>query len=428
MGRPSTMTEDLGPPPLPTNSRFAAAAEEHEAEKEREHSERDERRGARFGDDRGDDRGFGGGRSDDRGFGGRSDDRGFGGRSDDRGFGGRNDDRGFGGSRGGGRGDDRGFSGSRGDDRGGDRGFGNRGGDRGFAGGGEGGGGGGRFSQVDRSSLNRGDGNNYSRHTSNDNFPELGKNRTDLTPPILPKHLQPQKKKEPILPPVSAPLTLPGEDEEAARIRIEKKKREEEEKVVAAKRSEEEAARRRAEEEKAEAEKRAKAAEVESDMLASFSSGKILGADLAQWCVDQGAILPSVEKLVFHLLTSITSKQGSSPDVECLWAEKKNFGSALVSLVDENLLLQMQVLFAIQRYCHDQGFPRINNEYLVQAMFRAMYKYDLALDEAFAEWKENESPQYEQSKGKAIIQTMDWFNWLEADDSEEDDDDEDYEE
>jgi len=60
-------------------------------------------------------------------------------------------------------------------------------------------------------------------------------------------------------------------------------------------------------------------------------------------------------------------------------------------------------------------------------MFRAMYKYDLALDEAFAEWKEDESPQYEQSKGKAIIQTMDWFNWLEAE-SEEDDDEEEYEE
>jgi len=52
-----------------------------------------------------------------------------------------------------------------------------------------------------------------------------------------------------------------------------------------------------------------------------------------------------------------------------------------------------------------------------------MYKHDLALDEAFEVWKEDESPQHEEGKGKAIIQTIDWFNWLE----EDDDDDESYE-
>jgi len=344
MGRPPSSSEELGPPPLPTNSRFAAAAEEYEVEKERENSERDDRRGGnRFGDDRGGDRGFGdNGRGDDRGFGGR----------------GRSDDRGFGGDRGGDRGGGGGFGGDRGGDRGGGGGFGgNRGGDR--SGGSGFGGGGNRFSQVDHSSLNRDDGNNNSRNSSHDNFSSLGKNRTDLTPPILPKHLQPQKKKEPILPAVSAPLTLPGEDEEAARVRIENKRREEDEKALAAKRSEEEASLRHKEEEEAEVEKRAKAAEVETDLLDSFSSGKRLGSDLAQWCTDQGAILPSVEKIVFHLLTSMTSKEFASPDAECLWAEDKQYGNALVSLVDDNLLLQMQVLFSVQRYCHDQGFPNL---------------------------------------------------------------------
>ena len=56
-------------------------------------------------------------------------------------------------------------------------------------------------------------------------------------------------------------------------------------------------------------------------------------------------------------------------------------------------------------------------------MFRSMYKYDLALEEAFSEWKENESTEYEESKGKAIIQTVTWFNWLEEEDEDEDEDD-----
>lgn len=58
-------------------------------------------------------------------------------------------------------------------------------------------------------------------------------------------------------------------------------------------------------------------------------------------------------------------------------------------------------------------------------MFRNMYKYDLVDDEAFEVWKEDESSEHEKGKMTAIIQTIDWFNWLEEDDEEEE---EDYEE
>lgn len=56
-----------------------------------------------------------------------------------------------------------------------------------------------------------------------------------------------------------------------------------------------------------------------------------------------------------------------------------------------------------------------------------MYKFDLAADEAFAEWKEDESTEHEAGKLNTVIQTVEWFNWLEADD-DDDDDEEDYEE
>lgn len=52
-------------------------------------------------------------------------------------------------------------------------------------------------------------------------------------------------------------------------------------------------------------------------------------------------------------------------------------------------------------------------------MFRAMYKYDLAADEAFLEWKEDDSEEHSGGKLKAVIQTVDWFNWLEEEDEEE---------
>ncbi len=152
-----------------------------------------------------------------------------------------------------------------------------------------------------------------------------------------------------------------------------------------------------------------------SAVLAEFVSGNKLGDDLKSWLEEQ--IIPSVEKLVFHLLTE-TEK--SAPDLECGWAEPAKYGSALLSLVEDDLLKQMEVLFAIQKYCDSIGFPKYNDENVVQAMFRAMYKYDLADDETFALWKEDESPEHEKGKMKTIIQTVDWFNWLEEEDEEDD--------
>jgi len=71
-----------------------------------------------------------------------------------------------------------------------------------------------------------------------------------------------------------------------------------------------------------------------------------------------------------------------------------------------------------------QDFPKINGEYLVQAMFRSVYKFNLADLEAFYKWKEDESEEHSEGKTKTIIQTVGWFNWLE----EEEDKEEDYDE
>ena len=278
-------------------------------------------------------------------------------------------------------------------------------------------GGGGRISAKDE---------NY-RPPSGPSWKKEAEQEEDPFPPLnkgnVASILAPKARDDKVLPPVEAPLTLPGEDEAAAKARIEKKKQEDEERKAAEKAAAEEAARIAAEEAAKAAEEAAKAAAVESQLLDEFVSGNKLGEDLQSWCTEQGTVLPTVEKLVFHLLSE---KEQKNPDPECAWAEPDKFGAALAPLVEDDADGQMQVLWAIQKYCDTQGFPKINDEYLVQAMFRAMYKYDLAEPGAFDLWKEDESEENSQGKMKAVIQTMDWFTWLEEDDDESEE--EEYEE
>lgn len=155
----------------------------------------------------------------------------------------------------------------------------------------------------------------------------------------------------------------------------------------------------------------------DSAVIAEFISGKRLGEELKAWVGEQ--VISSVEKLVFAFLEE---NQKMTPDISCQWAEPSNYGAALVSLVEDDLLKQVDVLFAIQKYCNKIGMPKFNDEYVIQAMFRSMYKYDLASDDAFEFWKEDESEEHEAGKVNAVIQTVDWFNWLEQDEEEEEDD------
>jgi eIF4-gamma/eIF5/eIF2-epsilon len=158
-------------------------------------------------------------------------------------------------------------------------------------------------------------------------------------------------------------------------------------------------------------------------ILTFFSSGDKLGDELKAWCLERK--LPLLEQLVFHMLKE---NEKLNPDPECGWAEPAKYGAALLALVEDNLDHQVQVLWAIQLYCESLGFPKLDGESVVQSMFRAMYKYDLAEADAFSLWKDDESDSHEKGKMTAIVQTMEWFNWLEADDEEEGEDEEEEEE
>jgi hypothetical protein len=152
------------------------------------------------------------------------------------------------------------------------------------------------------------------------------------------------------------------------------------------------------------------------ELLAEFASGKMLGDDLKKWVEEKRAVLPTLDKIVCRLLTE---REKLNPDPNCPWAEANQFGAALLSLVQDDIVAQMHVLWGIQFYCDKLGFPKLNEEYVVQGMFRAMYKYDLVESDAFVEWKDDETEAFELGKIKAVIQTVDWFNWLEEDEEED---------
>jgi hypothetical protein len=150
--------------------------------------------------------------------------------------------------------------------------------------------------------------------------------------------------------------------------------------------------------------------------MAEFIGGSRLGEDLKAWTEQNRAMLPPVEALVFELLKE---REKLNPDPECGWAKPDQFGAALLALVGDDAGSQARVLWGIQLYCDKIGFPKLDGETVVQSMFRAMYKFDLADSDAFAEWKDDESDERSKGKLNAVIQTVDWFNWLEAEDEDE---------
>lgn len=118
------------------------------------------------------------------------------------------------------------------------------------------------------------------------------------------------------------------------------KEKEEQEKAAG------EAAAKKAAEAEAKAAQAVANASVQADLLAEFISGRRLGEELKQWSQDQGASLPPIKTLVFGLLME---KEQKNPDPECAWADPTKYGSALVSIVGDDVYSQMQVLWGIQK-------------------------------------------------------------------------------
>merc|ERR1712157_450634 len=88
---------------------------------------------------------------------------------------------------------------------------------------------------------------------------------------------------------------------------------------------------------------------------------------------------------------------------------------------------ECQVLWAIQKYCYSMSFPKVDSKPLILSLFETMFHKNVVDYEAYFEWKDDESKEHELGKTKAIIQTMEWFQYLDdmlAEEEEEYEEDE----
>ena len=149
-------------------------------------------------------------------------------------------------------------------------------------------------------------------------------------------------------------------------------------------------------------------------LLKQFSSGKILGNALAKWCKNMKPVLPSVEELVGTLLEA-HRKDNLTGD--CPWAEANQFGKAIHVMTRDNEKRQVEILWAIQKFCFNLGFPTIaspsgnKGDFLIDNMFKSMYEYCLVSPKAFFMWS-NDNTSRTIGKTAAVVQSMEWFQWL----------------
>ena len=149
-------------------------------------------------------------------------------------------------------------------------------------------------------------------------------------------------------------------------------------------------------------------------ILEQFSSGQLLGNELARWCKNMRPVLPSVELLVGSIL-ELHGKDSLIGD--CPWAEAHKFGKAIHMMTRDNEERQVEILWAIQKFCLNLGFPTLSRssgckgDFLIDNMFKAMYEYCLVSPKAFFMWS-NDNTSRNNGKTAAIVQTMEWFEWL----------------
>lgn len=152
----------------------------------------------------------------------------------------------------------------------------------------------------------------------------------------------------------------------------------------------------------------------EESFARQFSNGERIGSGLVKWCREFELLrLASVEELVFELLMrNIYTKDSLSNDC-CNWANAAQYGQALHYLTRDDVMKQVEILRAIQRFCVLHSFPKADDDFfLVDLMFKAMYEHCLVSPEAYFVWLEDKTVEHSKGKTSAIVQTLDWFQWL----------------
>jgi hypothetical protein len=127
---------------------------------------------------------------------------------------------------------------------------------------------------------------------------------------------------------------------------------------------------------------------------------------------------PPARKFIMAILT-FSPQNGA-----CEWADPDNFGKAL-GVICRSTASQVEGIRAVVEFCSQRKFPPSSetNEPLVLELFKNLYDKEIFEEDAYMAWK-NDSEDQSPGKAKALLQTADFFQWLETCGDEEEDDDE----
>lgn len=150
---------------------------------------------------------------------------------------------------------------------------------------------------------------------------------------------------------------------------------------------------------------------------------------LIQWVRDN--VIDIVDdKLLIHIVVFATVSMATEgtlksaedvsakPEKEVQEAEKDflgGFKTFLKEFVGSASGSQLEAIYCLQIYCHDNQFPK---EMLLR-LFIIFYNMELVEEDVFLQWKEDINETYP-GKGKALFQVNNWLQWLETADEEED--------
>mmetsp|Transcript_3137 Transcript_3137/g.4832 ORF Transcript_3137/g.4832 Transcript_3137/m.4832 type:complete len:555 (+) Transcript_3137:110-1774(+) len=144
----------------------------------------------------------------------------------------------------------------------------------------------------------------------------------------------------------------------------------------------------------------------------AISSGKI-GSELVSILKEMGENIPNAGAFILEMLRTC-----GKPALD-KWANDEEYGKALKFLAPENNKKeQVLMLYGVQMYVHEVGFPKIGKEALVLKIFTFLYSKDIIVEEAFEEWSEDVDDTTP-GKQNSLIQTTNFFEFLKQASEEE---------
>jgi len=99
------------------------------------------------------------------------------------------------------------------------------------------------------------------------------------------------------------------------------------------------------------------------------------------------------------------------------WLGGKQYGSVIKQMMKGKSKEQKEAVYVLQAYCDGKGYPKIDGEPLIQTLFHGVFDKNVVDEEALLGWRDDEKEVG--NKRRALVQTTQFFTWLEDEEEEE---------